>query len=135
MGKKDTAKKIAIGTVVAAAAGYVAGILTAPKSGRETRRDIGKAASKLKTEAEKKLKKLHSELSDLIADAEKKVKSTRFKASKGLTEALDNAKKAKEKARMLLTALHDGDADDPNLKSGIKEIAKAKADLLKFLKK
>ncbi|MCA1806602.1 MAG: YtxH domain-containing protein, partial [Actinobacteria bacterium] len=32
--------KFAIGAVFAAAAGYVTGILTAPKSGKETRKDI-----------------------------------------------------------------------------------------------
>ena len=53
--------KWAAGAVVAGVAGYVAGILTAPKSGKETREDIKHAATKAKTEAEKKLKELHSD--------------------------------------------------------------------------
>ena len=39
MGNKIT-KKVLIGTALGLAAGYVAGILTAPKSGKETRQDI-----------------------------------------------------------------------------------------------
>ncbi len=116
--------KVAIGATLAAGAGYVAGILTAPKSGKDTRKDIAKTASKAKTEGEKQLKKLHSELNDLLAKAKDK---------KG--QAVDKAKAAKEKTRLLLSALHDGDADDPNLKAVIKEVAQAKADLVAFLKK
>ncbi len=44
--KKDNGKKIAIGTAIGLAAGYVTGILTAPKSGKETRQDIKKIAPK-----------------------------------------------------------------------------------------
>ena len=52
-------KKFAIGTVIAAAAGYVAGLLTAPKSGKETREDIKNTAVKTYKVAEKELKELH----------------------------------------------------------------------------
>ncbi len=37
----------------AAAAGFAAGVLTAPKSGKETRKDLKKKAGKLKSDAEK----------------------------------------------------------------------------------
>ena len=40
MSKDSTGKKVAVGAVVAAAAGFVAGILTAPKSGKETREEV-----------------------------------------------------------------------------------------------
>lgn len=132
MGKKE---KYALGAVIAAGAGYVAGILTAPKSGRQTRKDIAKNASKAKTEGEKQLKKLHSDLLVLIEAANKKSKKAGTKASKEFNEALANAKAAKEKARLLLSALHDGDADDPNLKAVVKEVSAAKENLVKFLKK
>ena len=128
-------KKIAIGAMLAASVGYVAGIMTAPKSGRETRKDIGKSASKAKTEGEKQLKKLYSELGDLLKNADSQKEKLGAKASKELHEAAAKAKIAKDKAKLLLSALHDGDADDPNLKAVIKEVKKAKADLVKFLKK
>jgi gas vesicle protein len=133
MGKKE--RNFALGTLIAAGAGYVVGVLTAPKSGKETRKDIAKSASKAKTEGEKQLKKLHSEINELIETANKKSKTAGTKASKELQAAIAKANVAKEKARMLLSALHDGDADDPNLKAVIKEVTSAKANLAKFLKK
>ncbi len=116
--------KVALGTAIAAGAGYVAGILTAPKSGKETRKDIAKKASKAKIEGEKQLKKLHSELNELLK-----------KAGNKKDKAVDKAKAAKDKAKLLLSALHNGDADDPNLKAVIAEVKSAKEDLVKFLKK
>lgn len=44
-------KKLAIGAIVGAAVGVVAGILTAPKSGKETRDDIKEKADDLKLQA------------------------------------------------------------------------------------
>ena len=68
-------KKVALGTALVAGAGYLAGILTAPKSGKETRKDIANTAVKAKIETEKKLKQAHSEIRDLITDAEEKLKN------------------------------------------------------------
>ena len=45
-------KRFALGAVVGVAAGVIAGMLTAPKSGRETRADIRKKAADLKQDAE-----------------------------------------------------------------------------------
>ena len=45
-------KKV-LAVIGAAAAGFAAGILTAPKSGKETRKDLKKKAGKLKSDAEK----------------------------------------------------------------------------------
>lgn len=133
MSKKG--QNIAVWTLIAAGAGYVAGVLTAPKSGRETRKDIKKTASKAKTEAEKKIKALHSDIKDLIEKVNKKKAKASSKAQKEMKLAVDAAKEAKEKARELLSALHDGDADDPDLKKAIKELTEAKENLEKFLKK
>lgn len=127
--------KVVIGTAVAAAAGYVAGVLTAPKSGKQTRKDISKKASKAKTDGEKQLKKLHSELSDQLKKAEKVLSGKKAKADKSFTDAIQKAKDTKDKAKMLLSALHDGDADDPDLKNTINDAKKAKSNLLKYLKK
>ena len=45
-------KKV-LAVIGAAAAGFAAGILTAPKSGKETRKDLKKKAVKLKADTEK----------------------------------------------------------------------------------
>lgn len=127
--------KIALGAAIAIASGYVAGVLTAPKSGQQTRKDISKKASKAKTDGEKQLKKLHSELSDSIAKAEKNLANSKTKASKSYNDTVTKAKETRDKAKMLLSALHHGDADDPDLKKMIVDGKKAKADLVKYLKK
>lgn len=129
------AKKFAIGAVLAAAAGYVAGILTAPKSGKETRKDIKDTAVRTYSAAEKELKVLHTELNKVMAEAGKKADELKGAAGKNLGKAMDAAKVAKEKARELLSAAHEGNADDKDLDSAVKEAKKAVEHLKTFLKK
>lgn len=128
-------KIIAAGSVMLMGVSYLAGILTAPKSGKETRKDIAAAASKSRIDAEKKLKKIHSELQVLIGDAEARSKVLKDKAKKELDQAVVQAKVAKEKAREILSALHHGDADDPNLQAAIEEVKLAQKNLVAYLKK
>lgn len=132
---KDKTKKIAIGAVIAAAAGYIAGVLTAPKSGRETRKDIKNAGLKAKTEAEKKLKELHSELDKLLDQAKDKAKKAKNVASEEFAAAVTKAQFAKDKARNILSALHDGDADDKDLKKAIEEVKQSITHLKSYLAK
>lgn len=127
--------KVIVATAIAAGAGFVAGILSAPKSGKQTRKDIAVKASKAKTEGEKQLKNLYSELTDVVDRGEKKVNSSKAKADKSLKNAVKKAQETKDKAKMLLSALHDGDADDPDLKKMIAEVQKAKSNLIKYIKK
>lgn len=127
--------KFALGAVFAAAAGYVTGILTAPKSGKETREDIHKTAVKARTEAEKKLKELHSELQDLIKKGQGNLDTATQATKKRLDEALTNAKGAKEKAKSMLSAIHEGDSNDKDLQKAIKDADKAIAHLKEYVKK
>lgn len=131
---KDS-KKIAVGALLAAGAGYVVGILTAPKSGKETREDVKNAAVKAKREAEKKLKKLHSDLNSQLERA--KIVAARLQASskKELDTIVSSAIRAKEKARQMLTAIHDGDVEDKDLKKAIDEVSQAMEHLRTFLDK
>ena len=129
---KDTGKKIAIGAMLAAAAGYVTGILTAPKSGKETRKDIKDTASKFAREAEKKLKSLHTDLTSLIDKAEVILKDKKSDMAKGLQKAVDVAKVNQAKVRELLSAVRNGETDQPELKKAIKDATKAKDHLLKY---
>lgn len=129
------AKKFAIGAVIAAAAGYVAGILTAPKSGKETRKDIKDTAVKTYQTAEKELKELHTELNKLMGEAGKRADEFKGTAQKNLDKAVAGAKVAKEKARELLSAVHEGDADDKDLDQAVKEAKKAVDHLKSYLKK
>ena len=128
-------KRFAVGAVVAAAAGYVAGILTAPKSGKETRKDIKDTAVRTYNAAEKELKVLHTELSKLMDEAGKRAGELKGAAQKNLDSAMATAKVAKEKARELLSAAHEGNAEDKDLDNAIKEAKKAAEHLKSYIKK
>lgn len=132
MGK---AKSFAIGTAVAAVAGYIAGVLTAPKSGKETRNELKSSAQKSITDAEKELKKLHTELAGLLDESKKKKDELGSDASKELSSLVDKAKETKEKARTLLSAIHEGDAQDKDLKKAIADANKAIDHIKTYLKK
>jgi gas vesicle protein len=137
-GDKNMSKsgnRFALGTLIAAAVGYVTGILTAPKSGKETRQDIQDAANKAKVEAERKLKALHSELNQLIDQGKEKAGNLKSKGKTELDGVLESAKTAREKARDLLSALHEGDADDKDLQKAVKDVNRAIDHLKKYLDK
>lgn len=128
-------RNLAIGALVAAGVGYAAGILTAPKSGKETRHEIQDAAVKAKTAAEKKLKTLHVELTDLIETGKHKAKDLKDVAKQDLVEALGGAQLAKDKIREILSALHEGDTDDRDLKKAVSEASKAIEHLKNYIGK
>ncbi len=129
----DTAKKIAIGAALSALLGYLAGILTAPKSGKETRGDIKNKAAETYSVAEKQLKSLHTELSDVIDEVSDRISD--FRGNKDVSDALDKGRDAKQKAREMLSVLHDGDASDKDLKKAIGDATKAIEHLRDFLRK
>lgn len=132
MGK---AKRLAIGAAVAGAAGYVAGLLTAPKSGRETREDIKNAANQGLSEAEKQLKGLHTDLNQAMEEAKVRSSDMGGKAQKELKELVEKAKDTKEKVREMLSAVHEGDADDKDLKRAVADAKHALGHLKDYLKK
>ena len=133
--KNSNFKKLAIGSTIAAAAGYVAGILTAPKSGKQTRGDIKKATNESIAQAEKELKRLHTELGKVIDESRIKGDKLGAKAKNELAELVDKAKDTKEKAREVISAVHEGDAEDIDLKKAVKEANTALEHLREFLKK
>lgn len=129
-------KRIAIGSgVVAAAAGYVAGVLTAPKSGKETRGDIKAAAKKSRVEAEKEVKKLQTELEKVMKDAKVRGGKLSAKGQKELKELVEKAKNSKAKTREVISAVRAGDAEDQDLKRAIKNAHSSIDHLRDYLKK
>jgi gas vesicle protein len=132
---KDTTKRFALGAVIAAAAGYVTGLLTAPQSGKETRQDIKETSIRGMREAERQLKKLHTELNDTLAEASEKADKVTGIAKEELDVAMAATRMAKEKAREILSAVHDGRAEDKELQKAVKDAQKAVAHLKTYLKK
>ncbi len=131
--KKGT--KVAVGTAIAAGIGYVAGVLTAPKSGKETRKDIQDKALQAKKESERKLKELNAELSNLIAAVKDKAKNAEAGAKAELQKALDKASNSKDRAREILSALHEGESEDRDLQKAVTDVNKAIEHLKKYLDK
>ncbi len=127
--------KWAAGALALGAIGYVAGILTAPKSGKETRADLKNAATKAKTEAEKKLKAILSDLNTRIDEAKVQGAKLKGKAKDDFDKVLGQATTAKEKVREILSSLHDGDADDPELQKALNDAKKALKHLETYIKK
>ncbi|HSX18012.1 MAG TPA: YtxH domain-containing protein [Candidatus Saccharimonadales bacterium] len=129
-----TGRKIAVGALVAGAAGYLAGILTAPKSGKETRGDIADKASDVKEDSIEQLQNAQAELEELIQDAKNKTMALSAKAREEFDEAVIKAKDAKNKTGTLLKSVKAGEADDPELNKAIKQARAAAKNLAKYFK-
>ena len=69
--KQNVAGKVAAGVALEALAGAAAGVLLAPKSGKETREDIKKFAKKTKEQGEALLKKAKKEVAKKIENIKK----------------------------------------------------------------
>lgn len=128
-------KRFALATLFVAIAGYITGILTAPKSGKETREDIKETANKTYAEAEKQLKAAHTELGQVLDDAKGQLDSLKGKAREQLDEAIQLAQKSKDKAREMIGAAHEGEAEDKDLQAAIKNARNGVDHLKKYLKK
>lgn len=130
---KDGTKKLAIGAAIGVVTGFVAGILTAPKSGKETRQDIKNTAGKVTAEAEKQLKKMYTELTQTIDSAKALAKREGAMVKKELLKALSAAEGTQQKVKEVISALRDGEAGHPELDKALKEADKAKEHLKKFM--
>lgn len=133
MGKST--RKFAIGTLIAGVAGYLTGVLTAPKSGKETRKDIKDNIDRGWSEAEKELKVLHTELAKRLEEIKIAGLKVSDRAQVEFDASLDKARDAKEKVREMLSAIHEGDAKDEDLQRAIKEANSALDHIKDYLKK
>jgi gas vesicle protein len=113
----------------------VAGVLTAPKAGKQTRQDLQGLASKGMQTAEKDLKVLHTELGDLISDFKKNGVPANKKAQAEISDLVDKAKDTKEKVREMISAIHEGGADDKDLENAVKDARAAIEHLRDYLTK
>jgi gas vesicle protein len=132
---KNTVKRVAVGTLIAGVVGYLAGILTAPKSGKDTRDEIKRDVTKKIKEAENELKTLLADLNKILDEAKKVADKFSGTAKKDLDGLTDSAAEAKEKVRKMLSAVHDGDTEDIDLHTAIKDANAAIERIKEFLKK
>lgn len=130
----NTAKKVALGSAIAGAVGYLAGILSAPKSGKQTRHDIASKAGEAKDTAEDQLHQVNEELKDLIKNTKDKTAGMGSTARAEYNETLIKAKDAQNKAGEVLKAVKSGGADNPDLDKAIRQAKQAARNLGKYLK-
>jgi gas vesicle protein len=103
--KPNTGKKMALSALIAGVAGYIGGVLTAPKSGKETRKKLTEEAEGFKDSAEEQLQKANEDLKVLLKDAKTKTVSLSAQAKEEFNEALLRAKDAQNKASSTLKAI------------------------------
>ncbi len=132
--ENHSGRKFALGALIAGVAGYVTGLLTAPKSGKETRADIANKAGEIKEDAEEKLQTAHDELNDLLDKAKSKTATLSSKAKAEFNEAVWRAKDAQNKTAKVIKAVRAGQADDKHLDRALKQARLAKKNLAKYLK-
>jgi len=133
MGK--IAKRLAIGAAVAGAAGYLAGLLTAPKSGKETRAELKQSGAASMSEVEKQLKLLHTELGKLVDETKDTSNDMSDKAQKEFKKLVESAKDSKEKLREVISAIHEGEAADKDLNDALSDAQHAIEHIKDYLKK
>lgn len=128
-------KNVLFGTFIAAAAGYITGILTAPKSGKDTRSDIKEAVDHTVTEAERRLEHLHAQLLTHYEIVSARAKELKGSTKKETESVVAFAQDAKIKAEKVLEAIRSHEADDKDLDKAITEAEQAIEHVRKFLKK
>ena len=131
---KNTGKKLAVGTIFGGIVGYVAGLLTAPQSGAETREDIVDQTANLKDDTSLELSIAYDKLSDVIKRAQKKAVTLSAQAREEFNESLIRAKDAQTKAKVVLKAVKSGGSDNPELNRAVKQAKQATKNLGKFMK-
>lgn len=132
--KKNAGKKIALGAAIAGVVGYAAGILTAPKSGKETRADIAKKAGEVKAGSLEQLESTHQDLAESLKKAQGKTIALGSHAREEFNEAVVRAKDAQNKTGAVIKAVRKGGAQDPDLNKAVKQGKQALKNLGKFLR-
>ena len=134
MAKDNSGRKWALGTLIAGVVGYIGGILTAPKSGKETREDIVDKAEDIKNDTRVELENLQDDISDLLAKAKTKAETLSSQARDEINEAVLRAKEVQAKTSIVLKAMKTGEAEDPQLNKAVKQAKQAKKNLSHYLK-
>lgn len=95
--KKVQKRKIVFLSAISASLGGLLGLLFAPKSGKETRKDIKKKAIQIEKNAEEKLKKGEKEGKELLKKMSNKVEDVVKKVSNKVEATTEEIKTKKEK--------------------------------------
>lgn len=124
-------KKVITGGFSLLAIGYALGILTAPKSGKQTRKRLRKTAKNSMYDMERDLKTIYSQTKNTLDQLAKDnpTLSSRYNNAKDLAE------KSQHKLKGLISAIHGHDNVDEDLEAALKDAKSALMGLKSFLKK
>lgn len=128
-------KRIAAGAIFAGFIGFIVGVLTAPKSGKETRKEVVDTAVEVKRQIEKELKIVHKEVKSYISKAEILIDTKGKDIKKDVKDLVQSAKKSEMKVKELLSAIHEGTADNKELQEALVEAKKTRDALKKYFTK
>jgi gas vesicle protein len=131
---QKSGRKMALTAVVGGLAGYVTGVLTAPKSGKQTRNEIVDKAEAAKDGAEFKLQEAIDELNNTINNTKSKSLALGAKARSEYDESVVKGKDALNKASQVLKAMKAGEASHPDLNKAVKQARLATKNLGKYLR-
>ncbi|HUY52962.1 MAG TPA: YtxH domain-containing protein [Candidatus Dormibacteraeota bacterium] len=120
--------------ILGSSLGYLAGLLTAKKSGANTRKDISDASKEIQKKAETTASNLYKELSGAIEQAEVKIDKGKLSVRNNLYRATTRANKVKSQANEILMAIKNGNADDKDLQKSVDSIKSAIKNLKNYLK-
>ena len=114
--------------------GYLLGLLTAPKSGRELRREMKSTGRKNLSLLEKQLKAQYSDLNLQLQELESRMDVSSKIVTESINKYIVDARILQKKSKHLLSALHDGVASDDELIRVIKELKNLKTSIKKYFK-
>ncbi|MHB1864594.1 MAG: hypothetical protein ACYCPS_00290 [Candidatus Saccharimonadales bacterium] len=124
-------KKLITGGFGLIALGYALGILTAPKSGKQTRKTLKNTNKNALPDIERDLKTIYSQTKttlDKLATNNPEL-ADRYKAAKRAADS------SQEKIKQLLSAINGQDNVDEDLAKVLSDAKQVLADLNKYLKK
>lgn len=121
-------------TLFIGSVGYILGLLTASKSGKDFRREIETTGRKNLINLEKQLKAQYSDLNNQLQVLENNLDASSKVVAEKINKYIVDVKKMQKKSKILLSALHDGTAEDDELIQVIDEINNLKSSIKKYFK-
>jgi gas vesicle protein len=131
---KET-KSVTLAALTGVGIGLAAGVLLAPKSGKETRQDLKDAGENLIEDFEKKYSEVQASLAETIEQALGHATSLSGTAQEAFNDLIDQAKQAEFKVKDAYREMKHSGSNNKNLSCALEDAEKAKDCLAKFLKK